>query len=139
MAAGRVSEGTGDESLTGTGRSRDQDDLVVADPVRGAEAKQNGSVEAARGAEVDLFETGGQPELGLAEEPSEAAILADGSLTFDEQGQPVLEVQGADIGHALLLLESGSHAREAQLVESDKGLFEQHGNLFSFLQSVGWV
>ena len=59
-----MGEGARDAALAGAGRTNDEDDLVVADPVTAGEAEHDGLVEAAERAEVDVLDGGIEPQLG---------------------------------------------------------------------------
>ena len=65
-------------------------------------------------------------QLGGLEETREAAIVAKGDLAFQQQAEPVLEGEPFEVRHAQLLLQSLSHAGEAELVEAFERLLDQH-------------
>lgn len=127
MPARGLSEGAGEEGLPGSGGACDENDLMMADPVGAGEAKDVGAVEAARGAQIKIFDAGRQAELCLAQKPSEASILTDGDLALEEKAKAVVEGEPLDVGYALLLLEGGSHPFEAKFAQSEQGLFKEHG------------
>src|SRR3990172_361745 len=128
VAAGTLAEGTGEGGLAGPGGADDQDGLMVADPLAAGEAQQEGAVEPAGRAEVEVFAGGrGEPELGELEEAGEAPGLAGGAFALDEEGEAVLEAEAREVGLALLLAEGGGHPGETQGVETLDGLLDQHG------------
>jgi hypothetical protein len=132
LAAGGLGEGTGQVGFPGACGSGDEDDLVVLDPVAGGEAKDDGAIQSPGGAEVQILDGGREPELGLAQELGLTAILADGSLPLDEEGETVLEGEVLDLGQDLLFLEGVGHAGEAEFAEAGEGLLEKHGSIPQF-------
>ena len=61
VAACLVAEGAGDPALAHPGRAEDQQIQLALDPVAGDEAGEQGSVEAARGGEIDILDDGQVP------------------------------------------------------------------------------
>jgi hypothetical protein len=113
VAAGAVAERAGDVALSGAGGTGDEHLLVVADPLASGEAEDEALVEPAGAAEVDVLGRRGKVELRHLQESGEAPVVAEGVLTLEEQGEPVLEREVTQIGHAHLLLEGVGHAGEA--------------------------
>ncbi len=128
LAAGGLSQSTSQVGLAGAGGSGDENDLMVTDPVRAGQAQDDRTIEAARGAQVEILDGGREPELGLAQQPGEAPILADRNLPLDEEGEAVLEGEALDIGHGLLFIECIGHAGEAEFAELGEGLLKKHGS-----------
>jgi hypothetical protein len=132
LAAGGLGEGTGQVGFAGARGAGDEDDLVVADPVAGSQAEDEGAIESPWGAEVQILDGGWEPEFSLAQELGLTAILADSSFPLDEEGEAVLEGQALDIGQGLLFLEGVGHAGEAEFAETGEGLLEKHGSVSQF-------
>ena len=55
-AAGLVAEGTGEITLPRPGGAADEDGLAVPDPLPGGEKEHEGSVQSARGLEVEILD-----------------------------------------------------------------------------------
>ena len=56
VAAGLVPEGAGDPGFADAGRAGDQQILVAVDPIAGGELLEQGAVEAAGGAQIDILD-----------------------------------------------------------------------------------
>ena len=56
LAAGLVAEGTSQPRLADTGRTDDHQMMMIADPLAGGELVEQGTVETARGMQVDVFD-----------------------------------------------------------------------------------
>jgi hypothetical protein len=128
VTAGTVAEGAGQVALAGAGGAGDEDALVVADPVTAGEAQNQGAIQSAGTAEVEVLHDGREMELGELKESGEAAIIAEGDLAFQEQSQAVLEGEAVHVGHAPLLFEGLGHTGEAKFVELIESLLSQHGS-----------
>lgn len=126
LPTGAVSESTGEKAFTGAGGAGDEHDLVSADPVAASQAEQEGLVQAARRAEVDVLDGSREAQLGELQVTGEAPVVTAGEFSFDEQGEAVVEAEGVSVGDGELLFERGGHADEAQFVESFQGLLDEH-------------
>jgi hypothetical protein len=85
FATGLVPEGAGEEGLADAGGTADEDLLVFIDPAAGGELADDGLVEFPAGGIVDRLDAGlRQLELGVAERPTQALVLAGAPLGVDE-------------------------------------------------------
>ena len=128
LAAGLVGLGAGQECLSGTGWTDEDQVEGLADPVAGGEFGQRGACDAAAGAAVDVLEIGADAQLGVAEVAEVALVVAVLDLAFDQHGEAVVEVELVDVGDVALFLEGLVHADEAELQQAfDVGLTQCHG------------
>ena len=86
-AAGLVAEGTGEVALPRPGGAAAENGLALPDPLPGGEAEHDGSIQSARGLEVEVFDGRVEVESGVALEAHVAALLPFGLLAFEEQGE----------------------------------------------------
>lgn len=77
-------EGAGDICLADACRPDDQHALVCRHPARAREVEQLTSIETAWVAEVDVFDTGIESELGRPQLALNTAVLAIGHLAVHE-------------------------------------------------------
>ena len=82
--------------------------------------------------EVEVLDRGVEVELGDPLEAHVAALFPLGLLALEEQGQPVVEGEFADVGHGELLLEGLGHAGQAQFVEQVESGLAKHVRHDSF-------
>ena len=136
LSAGGLSEGTSQVGFASTGGSGDENDLMVTDPIAPNESKDYGAIQAPWGAEVQILNGGWEAELGLAEQPGKAAILANRSFPLDEESEAILEGEALDVGHGLLFIEGLGHASETEFTELGEGLFKKHVLGFQFEEIV---
>lgn len=87
-SAGGISERLGDPAFAGAGRSGDDEILGVENPVTGSERGDEGTVEAARGAGVEVFQRGVLAKLGLAQQTLETFGVAVDDFGVDRKGEP---------------------------------------------------
>jgi hypothetical protein len=100
LATGRLGQGRGQVGLAGTGCPGDKNHLVVADPVAGGQAKDNGAVEPPGGAEVQILDGSLKAQPGLTQELGLAPVLAQGGFSVHQEAHlrhPLLRV-GTPIG-----------------------------------------
>jgi hypothetical protein len=104
--------------------------VMVANPLATGELLEEGEVEAARGAEVDILDHGGLAQSGFAQTTREALVLAAGRLTIDQQAEPILAGQLGGIGSVLQLDQGIGHGRQAERAQPLHRRMDQH--LLSF-------
>ena len=80
-----MAERAGQIGLSRPRRAGDENGLAVPDPLPGGEAEHEGSVEATRDLEVEVFDGGVEVEFGVALETLVAALFPVGLLPFEEQ------------------------------------------------------
>lgn len=117
IAAGLLSEGTGEPAPADAAGAGEQQVMAGAEPVVAGELEEQGAVEAAGGAVVDIFDAGGLAQLGGAGAAFELLLPAQVRLLLQEQGQPLGVIEAAALGLGGQLLEAAGHAVEAEGVQ----------------------
>ena len=85
-ARGLVREGTGQPCLSGAGLAGENDLFVGLDPVALGERQDLAPVEAAAGAEVDIFDAGiGEAHLGVSQPVGKALVGPIGGLAVEHE------------------------------------------------------
>ncbi len=131
LAASLVGERTADESLAHARGAGDEHVEVLAHPLAGGELGDEGFVEAAGAAVVEVLERRALSQPRALETRLEALVLACGELAVDEQSEAFLEVEALGLGHLALLVQGLGHAEEAQLVELLERGMGEHGGFSS--------
>jgi hypothetical protein len=126
LPTGGLGEGARDEGLARACGPGDEDDLGVTDPVPGSESEEDGAIQPPWRPEVDVLDTGREPEPCLTEESGETAIFAGHRFSLHEEPEAILEGELPDVGDPLLLLEGGGHGIEPEFTKSDEGGFKKH-------------
>src|SRR5689334_2161697 len=98
VAAGLVAESASQPRLADTSWADDHQMVMLAQPVAGGELLEQGAVETAMRAVVDVLDDGGLAQPGFPETTREALVLAAGCLTVDQQPKPVLAAEFAGVG-----------------------------------------
>src|SRR5579872_2776549 len=75
-SAGGVADGAGDEALAHAGRAGQQHVQVLADPGQIGDLVEGIAINAARGLQIQLLESGGLWELGPAQALAQSTSLA---------------------------------------------------------------
>src|SRR6266853_1580026 len=101
LAAGLVAESASQPRLSDAGRADHDQVVMLADPFAAGELAEQGAVEAAMGAVIDVLDDGGLAQPRFAQAAGEALVLAAGRLAIDEQPEPVLAAEFAGIGSVL--------------------------------------
>jgi hypothetical protein len=96
-----VAESASQPRLADAGRADHDQVVMLADPFAGGELAEQGAVEAAMGAEIDVLDDGGLAQPRFAQAAGEALVLAAGRLAIDEQPEPVLAAEFPGIGSVL--------------------------------------
>jgi hypothetical protein len=91
FAASLLSQGTGEEGLSHSGRATDQDILVFSDPVTGQKVHHDRFVDPSGGSVINVLDRGLKFEFGLLEETFKAMILLPGPLTIHEDAEAFIE------------------------------------------------
>jgi hypothetical protein len=110
LSDGGMGEGAAEVGLAAAGGAGDKQVLVVLDPSRLGEAEDDGAVESAGSAEVDVLDGGGVAEAGGLEAGLEAAAVAPVGLAVDEQAEAVLEAELEVLGVLELLAQCSAVA-----------------------------
>src|SRR6266851_8391960 len=83
FAAGLVTESARQPRLADAGRPDHDQVVMIAHPLAGSELLEQGAVEPAVGAEVDVLDDGGLTQPGFAQATGEALVLAARRLAID--------------------------------------------------------
>jgi len=135
LATGLVGERTGQIRFAGTGRPRDEQIVLVMDPLTTGELGDLGALEPTGVTVVDVFYTGGgDAQPGGSEQAAQAAVVAGEEFAIEQQREALVEGELMGLGLGELLLEGLGHAGQAQGVQPVEGLLCQHRD---HLLSVG--
>jgi hypothetical protein len=96
VAAGFVAEGAGNPALAEPGCSSDEQVLVAVDPVAADEPSEDGAVDTAWRAQVDVFHACALAQCSELEACRETFGVALGGFAIDQQSDALLERQGID-------------------------------------------
>ena len=91
VAAGFVAEGTSDPALAEAGCSCDEQVLMVVDPIAGDEPGKDGAVDAARRAQIDIFDACTLAQRGKLKARRQTFGVSLGSFTIDEKSDALFE------------------------------------------------
>ena len=101
---------------------------MLAQPAPASEGEDEGLVESAGVAEVDVLDAGvGMAQLRAAQSIGHAPIVAHGGFAVDEQAETLLERECIAGGGLELLGQRGGHAKALELVEFVDDGMGQHG------------
>ena len=97
VAAGLVAEGAGNPTFAQAGCPCDKQVLVAVDPVAADESGEDGAVDAAWGAQIDIFHTCALAQRGELEACRETFGVSFGGFAIDKKSDAFLERQGIEI------------------------------------------
>ena len=126
LPTGALSEGAGQPRLPGSGGADDERDLMRADPVAVREPHDRGSIQAALGAEVDVFDARGDAQARKLQEPGEPPVIAGTLLALEEERKALVETELCEVRDALLLVQRFRHAGEPEGMEQRECLLMKH-------------
>jgi len=112
-----VAERTGQPTLADAGRSAQDQIVVRIDPRTIGELVEQGAVEAARGAVVDVLDDGVLAQPGIAQPGRQALVAAMRDLAVEQQPQPVDMTERCGLARGLEFAESLGHAGKSELVQ----------------------
>jgi hypothetical protein len=121
-----VGQCTGQEGFPASGGTSNEKIVVLIHPVAGSQLGDQGFVQAAGVAEVDILQSRGLPQAGLTETGFQSAIFPVGHFPIYEQSQAFLEAEGFDLGEPLLIFQSPGHTGQPQGLEFFEGWMCQH-------------
>jgi hypothetical protein len=126
LSTGFVGQGTGQEGFTASGGAGNENIVVLIHPVAGTQLGDQGFVQAARVAEVDILQGRWLSQPGLTETGFQPAIFPVGHFPIYEQSQALLEAEGADLGEPLLIFEGPGHTGQPEGLEFFERRMSQH-------------
>ena len=100
--------------------------LLAADPVTIDELGEEGALDAARRAQIDILDDCGLAQASELQARDEPFVVPLGDLAIDHQAEPLLEGERGDIGLALLIVEGFGHAGEPEGGEAFMGVVDEH-------------
>jgi hypothetical protein len=115
VAAGGVGKGTGEERFADPGGAEDEDVEVLIDPLTLGKLKDQATVDAARGREVEVFDGSWERQTSLPQSPSEAVVVTADALAVDEQAEAILEGQVGVLRAVKLLFEGVTKSGQTEL------------------------
>ena len=97
VTAGFVAEGAGNPAFAEPGCPCDEQVLVAVDPVAADESGEDGAIDAAWCAQIDVFHACALAQRGELEARRETFGVALGGFAIDQQSDALLERQGIEI------------------------------------------
>lgn len=134
VAAGLVAECAGDPTLAEAGRAGDEQVLVARDPCTIDQVSHDGAVDAARGAQVEILDTGGLAQGGELEASGQSLCISFGGLPVNQKAQPFFEAEAIEGGRGVsLLVQRLGHAGKAEGNQAlGSGMGQQGGISFQW-------
>jgi hypothetical protein len=105
VAACGVGQGAGEASLADAGGAQDEDVEVLVDPLTLGKLKDQATVDAARGGEVEVLDGSWERQSRRPQSSLETVVVAADALAVDEQAEAILEGQVGVLGIVQLLFE----------------------------------
>ena len=91
--------------------------MLGADPLASGKLEEQCSIEAARGAIIDILDAGGLAQLGGACPALEALLPAQRRFLVEQQAQPFGMFEAADLRLGYKVLKPLGHAVQAEIVQ----------------------
>jgi hypothetical protein len=126
LPTGFMGQGAGQEGFTASRGPGDEDIVVLSDPVAGTQLGDQGFIQAAGMAEVDILQSRLLAQPGLTETGFHSAILPFGHFPINQQSQTFLEAEGVDLGESLLIFKGPGHTGQPQGLEFFERGMRQH-------------
>src|SRR5690606_35366425 len=121
-----VSERARDPCLADAGRPGDQDVELALEVLAAGELPHEAFVETAAVTIIDVFDAGVLAQACEAQARLQPPVATLGHLPIDEEPEPLLEAQGAEVIRAQLLGERAVHAGELELEQLVEDRMGQH-------------
>jgi hypothetical protein len=117
FTAGLMGQGTGQEGFSASRGAGNENIVVLSDPVAGTQLGDQGLIQAAGMAEVDLLQGRLLAQPGLMETGFHSAVLPFSHFPIDQQTQAFFEAEGVDLGESLLIFKGPGHTGQPQGLE----------------------
>jgi hypothetical protein len=129
VTTGLVAESAGQPALADAGGPAQEQIVVRVDPFAAGELLEQGAVETARRAIIDVLDNGVLAQPGIAQASGQALVAAVRNLVVEQQPQPVGVAERRDVAAGLQLGKGLRHAGKAELVQLvERGVGEQLGS-----------
>ena len=126
VAAGLLADGAGEPAFADAGRADEGQIVVGVDPLALGELLEQGAVEPARGAVVDVFDARLLAEFGGAQPRRQPFVAPKRGFPIEQQGEPVVAVESLRLVGLGEFGEGLGHSVKAEGVELVEGrMFEQ--------------
>ncbi len=118
VPARAVAQRAGDEALAGAAGAGDQAVPMLAHPVATRQPQEQGSVETALCAQINILDRGGLAQLGGAGARREPLLLAQRGFLLDQQAKPFSVIERPTFGVRRQVAKSLRHPLQAKLVQA---------------------
>ncbi|GEP12587.1 hypothetical protein MGN01_44320 [Methylobacterium gnaphalii] len=122
-------ERAGQPTLAYTARAGDHEVTPGPDPVAGGELEEQGPVQAAMAAVIDVLDTGGMAQPCGAGAGLEALLPPGRGLVVEQQSEPLGVAEGASLRVGVERLEARGHAAQSKFVEETERGVGEHRRL----------
>src|SRR4051812_698107 len=112
-----MAERAGEPTLADAGGSFDHQILRLVDPAAGDQGLEQGAIETAGGAIIDVFDGGLMAQPGKAQPGPQPSLVALGDFAVEQESEPFGVRQRGTGRVGFQLGEGARHAGEAQLME----------------------
>ena len=126
VAASFVAEGASNPAFAQPGCPCDEQVLIAVDPVTADQPGEDGAVDAAWRAQIDVFHACALAQRGELEAGRETFGVSFGGFAIDQQSDAFLERQGIEIRRSSLLLQGFGHSGQAECDQPFMGWMRQH-------------
>lgn len=130
VAACLVTERAGDPAFSQAGRAGDEQVLVAPDPCAIDQMSHDCAIDAARGAQVEILDTGGLAQGGELEAGSQSLGVPLSSLPINQKAEAFFEAEAVEGGRGVtLLIQRLGHAGEAEGDQAPGCGMDQQGGI----------
>ena len=126
VAASFVTEGASNPAFAQPGCPCDEQVLIAVDPVAADQPGEDGAVDSAWRAQIDVFHACALAQRGELEAGRETFGVSFGGFAIDQQSDAFLERQGIEIRRSSLLLQGFGHSGQAECDQPFMGWMRQH-------------
>gem|GEM_PF-1514138 len=121
-----MAQGPGNPGFADARRAREEDVAMVANPLTGREAGQQGFVQPTGMPLVEVFATGRLAQFRLAQAGGESPGIAFGQLPIYQEAEALFETEGRDFRQVQLLAEGFRHPMQAESLEFVSRRMREH-------------
>ncbi|MNN22709.1 hypothetical protein D3C81_1360820 [compost metagenome] len=110
VPAGLVGQRASEPGFAHAGGAADDQVEAIAQPLSAAQLQDQGFVQAARAAVVDVFQASVMAQSGCFQTGAQTGIFTLGQLAIDHQAEALFEAQTVDVRCCMLLAQRLDHA-----------------------------